>query len=444
MSDYTISELSSGTVGFFGLGRSNAALMGLVPRGREIILRSDEVIPIEAIPRGDQIGGIFQGRDAAKDIREDALIFSPSVRRDRQEFLSALGRGCVFTSDFEIFLRYNEKPLFLVTGSDGKTTTTTLISRILGFPAIGNVGEPMTPHLGDGAEGYVVEASSFMLEYAHPRSRRAAITSLTENHLNWHYTMADYAGAKLRALDGADEAVISTDSPLLLEAALPRKIFAACGVDGQAEAVARRLSAEVYFSLEDGYITKNGRRLIHASELRRGEKYNLKNYLTSLAMTDGFADEACALEVIRQFGGIPHRGERLGNFSGVEFINSSIDTTPSRTEATLRDMPEGIVILLGGRDKGLDFSRLSAVISRRGDRPIAFGEAEEMIAAAMGSRCMRAHGGLSDAVRKAREISRDGDTVLLSPAATSYDEFHSFEERGVEFKRLILQVFCKS
>lgn len=444
MSGHFFEELSFGTVGFFGMGRSNAALMGLVPRGREMILRSDEVIPSEAIPKGARIGRIFQGRDATADIREDVLVFSPSVRRDRQEFLSALGRGCIFTSDFEIFLRYNEKPIFLVTGSDGKTTTTTLISRILDFPAIGNIGEPMTPHLGDGAEGYAVEASSFMLEYARPKSRRAAITSLTENHLNWHYTMADYVGAKLRALEGAEEAVISVDSPLLLEAALPRKIFAACGVNGQAEAVARRLSAEVYFSLEDGYITKNGRRLIAIGDLRRKEKYNLKNYLTALAMTVGFANEDRALEVIRNFGGIPHRGERLGKYFGVELINSSIDTTPSRTMATLRDMPEGVIILLGGRDKGLDFSALSELVDRRGDVPIAFGESEEIIAAAIGGRCERAYGGLANAVRKAREIARDGDTVLLSPAATSYDEFHSFEERGEEFKRLVLQAFCKS
>ena len=164
-------------------------------------------------------------------------------------------------------------------------------------------------------------------------------------------------------------------------------------------------------------------------------------YLNALAMTDGFANEDRALEVIRQFGGIPHRGERLGNFSGVEFINSSIDTTPSRTMATLSGLPEGVIILLGGRDKGLDYSALSALIARRGDRAIAFGEAEEMIAEAMGSRCVRAHGGLALAVRKAREMASVGDTVLLSPGATSYDEFQSFEERGEDFKRLISQGF---
>ena len=436
-----IRELQVGSVGFFGLGRSNAALMRMMGEDTRMILRSDEMVDRENLPDGVKVAEIYQGREACENIRENTLVFSPSVRRDRQELLSALGRGAVFTSDFEIFLRYNKKLLFLVTGSDGKTTTTTLISRILGFPAIGNIGEPMTPHLEDSAVGFAVEASSFMLEYAHPKSRRAAITSLTENHLNWHYTMSDYRRVKLRALEGADEAVISADSPLLFEGDLPKNIFAVCGINGQEEEVARRMTAEICYSLEDGYITKNGQRILPTQDLRRREKYNIKNYLTALAMTVGFAPEDRALEVIRDFGGIPHRGERLGKISGIELINSSIDTTPERTMSTLRDMPEGIIILLGGRDKGLDLSALFALINKRGDRVIAFGEAEDKFAAIFGERCIKAHGGLGRAVARAAEISRVGDTVLLSPGATSYDEFRSFENRGDEFKRLVKQTF---
>ena len=436
-----IRELQVGAVGFFGLGRSNAALMRMIGKDTRLILRSDEVIDQENFPDGVKASEIYLGRKSCDNIQEDTLVFSPSVRRDRQELLSALERGVVFTSDFEIFLRYNKKPLFLVTGSDGKTTTTTLISRILGFPAIGNIGEPMTPHLDDEAEGFAVEVSSFMLEYAHPKSRRAAITSLTENHLNWHYTIADYRRAKLRAIEGADEAVITTDSPLLFEGKLPKSIFAVCGTHGQTEEVARRLSAEVYYSVEDGYITKNGQRILPTQDLRRREKYNIKNYLTALALTVGFAPEERALEIIRDFGGIPHRGERFDKISGIEFINSSIDTTPERTMSTLREMPEGIIILLGGRDKGLDLTRLSAVINKRGDRAIVFGEAEDKFATAFGDRCIKAHGGLGCAIAKAKEIAKTNDTILLSPGATSYDEFRSFENRGDEFKRLVKEVF---
>lgn len=429
------------SVGFFGLGRSNAALIRLMGEECEITLRSDGRILPEDIPKGAKIRRIYEGREAASEIDEDILVFSPSVRRDRQELLSALGRGCVFTSDFEIFLRYNEKPVYLITGSDGKTTTTTLISQILGYPAIGNIGEAMTPHLEDNAEGFAVEASSFMLEYAHPKSRRAAITSLTENHLNWHYTADAYREAKLRAILGAEEAVITADSPMLTEGVLPKKVFAVCGASAETESVARRLSAELCYTTDGKYITKNGRRIIAIGDLCRQEKYNIKNYMTSLAMTAGIADEDRAAEIIRRFGGIPHRGEHLGKIAGISFINSSIDTTPERTIATLEGLPEGLIILLGGRDKGLSRARLFELIKRRGDRVIAFGEAEERIAAELGDGCIRARGGLASATKKAAEISRGGDTVLLSPAATSYDEFRSFEERGDMFKELVLQLF---
>ena len=429
-------------IGFFGIGRSNTALINLLPgSGAEIILRSDGKIDRAVFSGRVKISKAYEGRDAARDIREDFLIFSPSVRRDRQEFLSALGRGCVFSSDFELFLKYNQKPIFLVTGSDGKTTTTTLISRILGFPAIGNIGEPMTPRLDDEAEGFAVEASSFMLEYARPKSRRAALTSLTENHLNWHYTLADYKRAKLMAIYGADEAVISSDSPLISEVDLPKSVFAVCGIERGTERMASSLRAEICCTVDEGYITKNGRRLIHRSELLRGEEYNVKNYLTALSMTAGFADEDDAISAIKGFGGIPHRGERLGKISGIEFINSSIDTTPARTEATLRDMPEGIIILMGGRDKGLDFSTLSALLKKRGDRVIAFGEAEEKILSAMGEISIPTGGGLSEAISRAAEIARQNDTVILSPAATSYDEFQNVEDRGHRFKELVLQLF---
>ena len=440
MAGSILEGMPGGTVGFFGLGRSNLALMRMMSDRSKIILRSDQKIRQDDIPRDVKIAEIFDGDDAAKHIREDFLVFSPSVRRDRSEFSNAARRGCVFTSDFEIFLAGNEKPLFLVTGSDGKTTTTTLISLILGIPAIGNIGEPMTPHLFDGADAFAVEASSFMLEYAAPKSRRGAITSLTENHLNWHHNLADYKRAKLRAIEGAEEAVITADSHLLTVEDLPKKVFAVCGADGGELVLSRRLSAELCYSVKDGYILKNGRRIIATSDLLRNEKYNLKNYLTALAMTDGFVAEDRAIEVIRSFGGVAHRGERLGQINGIEFINSSIDTTPARCAATLEDLPEGIIILLGGRDKGLDFTSLGEIIKRRGDRAIAFGEAEEKIASAI-EGCLKAGGGLREAVTFAAKIARDKDTVLLSPAATSFDEFSGFEERGEAFKSLVFQVF---
>ena len=447
-------ELTRGrVVGFFGIGKSNLALLTMrAGTGVPVILRSDKKFRREILPEGLNLVGIFEGDAAARDIREDLLIFSPSVRRDRAEFLAAKQRGCVFTSDFEIFLRYNEKPIFLVTGSDGKSTTTTLTSAMLGadFPAIGNLGVPMTEALNMDARGYVIEASSFMLEYARPAARRAVLTSLSENHLDWHGSFEDYKAAKIGAIKGACEAVISADSPAIFDAFSGKKmytkkmhdegteIFAVCSQNFSEDELKRSFRAKVYYSISGGYIVRNGERIFRLSEAYRREDFNIKNYMNALALTDEFADEDRRRELIRGFRGLAHRCEIFAEIGGVKFINSSIDTSPERTISTLQSLPRGLIILLGGRDKNLSFAPLAALISARGDLPIIYGEAREKISQAFGGYPHICRKFFHEAVEIAKKNAKPGATVLLSPAAASYDEFSSFEERGDSFKSLIL------
>ena len=447
-------ELTRGRiVGFFGIGKTNLALLAMLAgTGVPVILRSDKKFRREILPEELNLVGIFEGDAAARDIREDLLIFSPSVRRDRAEFLAAKQRGCVFTSDFEIFLRYNEKPIFLVTGSDGKSTTTTLASAMLGadFPAIGNLGVPMTEALNIDARGYVIEASSFMLEYARPAARRAVLTSLSENHLDWHGSFEDYKAAKIGAIKGACEAVISADSPAIFDAFSDKEmyakkmhdegteIFAVCSQNFSEDELKRSFRAKVYYSISGGYIVRNGERIFRLSEAYRREDFNIKNYMNALALTDGFADEERRRELIRGFRGLAHRCEIFAEIGGVKFINSSIDTSPERTISTLQSLPRGLIILLGGRDKNLSFAPLAALISARGDLPIIYGEAREKISQAFGGYPHICRKFFREAVEIAKKNASPGDTVILSPAAASYDEFSSFEERGNSFKNLIL------
>ncbi len=426
-------------VDFFGLGRSNRALMELLAgEGREVTLRDQRKIDPSLIPRGLRISKIYEGDRAYREIDEDLLVLSPSVRRDRQELLDAAARGCALTSDFEIFLGYCERPIYLVTGSDGKTTTATLASRILGenFPAIGNIGEPMTPHLTDNAVGYVIEASSFMLEYAEPTSRRAVITSFSENHLNWHKSLSEYKAAKLRAIAKADEAVISLDSPLpAIEEG--KKLFAVTAASYLGKKRMKEISAEFYYDTEGGYVRENGRRLFAIADLKRREDYNIKNCMSALALTRGHVPEDRAHAVIADFSGLAHRGEIFLEAGGRRFINSSIDTTPARTVATLSGFDRGVILLLGGSDKGLDLSPLARAVASRGDRVIAFGETAERIKAAMPKETVKVCQGLLEATGEALMLTGENDTVLLSPASASYDEFSNFEERGEAFKRWI-------
>ena len=427
-------------VGFLGIGRSNVALMRLLAEeGREVTLRDERKIDLSGIPKGLRVSGIYEGEAARQGIDEDILITSPSVRRER---LGLQGKAVTVTSDFEIFLRYNEKPIYLVTGSDGKTTTTTLASRILGcdFPAIGNIGEPMTPHLTDGSSGYVIEASSFMLEYSEPRSRRAVITSISENHLNWHKSLAEYVAAKLRAIARTEEAVISLDSPLVYQV-IPKKAFAVCALSEGGARLMKEISAEFYYDRGEGYIRENGRRLFAIADLKRREDHNIKNFTSAFALTRGVVSEERAISVIAEFSGLAHRGEIFLRKSGITFINSSIDTTPARTVATLSGIDHGVILLLGGSDKGLDFSPLARVVAERGDRVIAFGETAHKIKAAMPNETVKVCRGLLEAVGAALALAKENDTVLLSPASASYDEFSDFEARGEAFKKWISEVF---
>lgn len=434
-------ELTRGKqVGFFGIGRSNRALMELMAsEGREVTLRDERKIDLSGIPKGLRVSEIYEGEAACQGIDEDILITSPSVRRER---LGVPEKAVTITSDFEIFLRYNEKPTYLVTGSDGKTTTATLASRILGenFPAIGNIGEPMTPHLTDGARGYVIEASSFMLEYTQPISRRAVITSFSENHLNWHKSLSEYRAAKLNAIARTEEAIVSLDSPLFYPFE-GKKLFALTAMSDLGKARMKDISAEFYYDVDGGYVRENGRRLIAIADLKRREDYNIKNYMSAIALTRGEVHEERAISVIADFSGVAHRGEIFLYRAGVTFINSSIDTTPARTIATLSGFDGGVILLLGGSDKGLDFSPLARAVAERGDRVIAFGETANKIKAAMPKETVKVCQGLSEAVGVALALAKENNTVLLSPASASYDEFSNFEERGEAFKRWILEGF---
>lgn len=513
-------------IGFFGIGKTNLALLAeLSGSGREIVLRSDGRIDRQVLPDGLHIVGMYEGGDSCRSIDEDVLIFSPSVRRDRQELLRALGRGTVFTSDTEIFLKYNTAPLFLVSGTDGKTTTAALAASMLSDEgntdydlyqnnvdkalggkavfealdevnaktisperkgkgdfergrenesfyvknvnnylhnrdknedlklrryalAVGNIGRAATPALDLGIDYFVMEASSFSLEYCSPRSVRAALTSLSPDHLSWHCGYDMYKRAKLHAIERTEGAVISLDSADLSEL-LPEAIgamrgrvpFALTSTRYSQDEMARICDAELYYSLEGGYICENGRRLIGLSELLHGEEFVVRCMMNALALTRGYADPSHALSVIRSFGGVEHRGELFLRSGGVKFINSSIDTSPTRSATTLSALKFPIVMLIGGMDKGLDLRVLCEAMREKVRYAIFFGKDGGKIRDRLGFQGEdTVLDTLSEAVGLAVKIARRGDTVLLSPSAASYDEFTDFEERGRAYKNAVLEL----
>ncbi len=436
------------TVGFFGIGKTNLDLLGeLSGSGIEITLRSDGKINRAKLPAELNIRAVYEGQNSTDSIHEDILFFSPSVKRDRTDFLCALGRGTVFTSDIEFFLSRNNSPLFLVTGSDGKSTTTALAERMLKTEnsdaiAIGNIGRTATPLLRSVNTSFVLEASSFTLEYTAPRATRAVITSMTPEHLNWHCGYENYKRAKMRAFVNAKECVVSLDSPDLRELICNKSFFALTSTTLSQKEMIRAYEADFYYCLEGGYITENGRRLLHINELKRQEEYNIRNYLSALALTKSYANESQALAVIREFSGLEHRCELFYSNRGVKFINSSIDTSPERSASTIKGLPGSLILLLGGKDKELELTPLINEISDRIKSALLFGRSGEKFYKSIPENISKkVFPSLYEATVYAMKIAKAGDTVLLSPAAASYDEFQSFEERGDFFKKTVLQEF---
>ena len=421
------------SVGFFGLGKSNASLISTLPLDRcKLTIRSDKDICPDGLPQGARI---YTGEHAMDDIREDILFLSPSVKRERFKGC----HGVMLSSDYELFLSENKKPIFAVTGSDGKSTTTrmaTLLLRAGGLMAseVGNIGEPMVDRLNDECDMYVAELSSFMLDAAVPKAKMAALTSLTPNHLDWHGSYENYKKTKISLLKVAEKFVISDENA---------DITGAYGIVSMTRSFAELksfYSAEVYLTCEGGYIRKNGEKLIAINDVVRSETHNIKNLMLAIAMCDGYVEEDEIRSVASGFQGLPHRCERFLNKGGIDFYDSSIDTSPARTAQTLRSLDRRCVIILGGRGKGLDYGEMKGEIRKYAHSALILGENKNEIYSVIKdvTDCYMADD-LQAAIDMGCAMAGDVGLLLLSPASASYDMFKSFEERGEIFQKLVRQ-----
>ncbi len=385
------------------------------------------------------------GEDYLRDITEDALILSPSVRPDLAPLLAARARGVRLLSDAEIFFTDTRADCFAVSGSDGKSTTTALLSHLLSaslkkeVPAVGNIGRALTPLLSQNHAAYAVELSSFQLFHYAPKTRRAVITNLTENHLNWHKDMAEYAAAKARLYESTEEAALCLDETGS-EALLKKAPFSVYSLTKSEKELAKCKCQFAYY-IKNSAVFENGKKFFPLSLFSLRGEYNLYNLLAALATAAGFLSEEGAHSV-KDFKALPHRCEPIGELSGIRFFDSSIDSSPSRTAKTLATFSDPVVLLLGGLGKGCSIEPLLPEVLRRCRAVIGFGpfgkEALRFLAdAGYTGLLSEPLPYLEDAVAEAFRIAQRGDAVLLSPAATSYDEFDNFSERGKAFCRLV-------
>lgn len=437
-----------------GLGRSNLALADfLLRRGFSVTARDRRpfsALPAEAAALAARGVSFVCGDDYLHDLSEDILFRTPVLRPDLPEIAAAVTRGALLSSESALFSRLTRARLLGVTGSDGKTTTATLAGLLLraGTEARievgGNIGRPLLS-LAEGlapTDVAVMELSSFQLMTPGRAPMRAVITNLTENHLNWHRGMDEYRAAKQNILAPHTTAVLNADdagSTAFLSA--HRGALVLFSVEKTHGALRARYPAAHTVTAEDGAVKIDGETVGAVKDILLPGRHNLENYLAALGLVYPFlSDPAAAFaEVAGHFCGVAHRLELVGEVAGVRYYNSSIDSTPSRTAATLDALGGRPIVLCGGQDKNLSFAPLREALCRHARAVVLFGEAREKIADALGD-CpfpVKKTSSLRQAVRVARGMAVAGDRVLLSPACTSFDEFCDFEERGNCFRTWI-------
>ena len=371
----------------------------------------------------------------------DLVIPSPGVPPAAPILRASGVRGIPIMSEMELAARFTDRPIIAVTGTNGKTTTVTLIGDLLvaaGFePEVaGNIGRPLIEFVDGPARGpLVVEASSFQLEYTSEFSPRVAVLlNITPDHLNWHDDMDSYRRAKMRlfaAQEPDDWAVVPAGLLSDLGALAARTV-----VLGGPEGVL----------IENGWIcqglTGARRRVVEVGRIPLPGAHNIENIMAATAAVLAFevAPEVIA-EVVYGFGGVEHRLEFVAEEGGVRYYNDSKATNPVSSIKALEAFDADIVLLAGGRNKGNDFTELAGAAARRTRFVILFGEAASEIGEALTALQVPyvTVATLQEAVEAGRCRARPGEVVLLSPACASFDMFADYEERGGRFKRLVIE-----
>lgn len=449
-----IASIRNKTVAIVGIGISNTPLIELLASSGVRVTACDrkswEALGSEA-ERLERMGVTLKlGEDYLKDLDQDIIFRTPGLRQDVPELLAAAERGSEITSEMEAFFQVAPCTLVAVTGSDGKTTTTTLIAEFLKAAGKtvhvgGNIGRPL---LCDAEkmrpEDYaVLELSSFQLMTMTRSPHIAVITNLAPNHLDVHKDMAEYVSAKENIFthqSPEDIAVFNADNAITAEQS------------GRAVGGVRLFSRksepeEGVFLRGDAVISrKDGaeREIMRVSDILLPGVHNVENYMAAIAAVDGLVPDEAVRQVARTFAGVEHRIELVRTLRGARYYNDSIGTSPSRTIAGLRSFTEKVILIAGGYDKHIPFDTLGPEIVDHVKLLILCGATAEKIRECVESASnyrgqpeMLSASDFQAAVETAAQRAGEGDVVLLSPACAAFDQFKNFMERGRVFKQIV-------
>ena len=388
------------------------------------------------------------------------LHLSGGVPGDLPIVEAARKRGLRITNDSQLFLEISPARVVGITGSAGKTTTTSLVGEMARAAAArgeihaawvgGNIGNPLLNEAAEMQSGdvAVMELSSFQLEVMTHSPHVAAVLNLSPNHLDRHGTMDAYRDAKSRILEFQhvnDAAVLGWDSPETR--ALAGRVRGGLTYFSTTRGLLPEWGAAAF--LEGDWICLSSRgettRVLPAASVQLRGRHNLANTVAAcaIALAAGFSPQSMA-QAIPGFRGVPHRLEHVASIEGVDWYNDSIATAPERAIAAMRSFDQPIVLLAGGRDKHLPWEEWAQVVRSQVEHLVLFGEAAPLIRQALGEtapdarpRTVSAFAELGQAVGYAARVAKPGDVVLLAPGGTSFDQYRDFEERGEHYRLLV-------
>lgn len=374
------------------------------------------------------------------------LVLSPGISQDHPEIMGSLSPNAEIMGDIEILARNITVPVVAITGSNGKSTVTTLVGEMAKAAGIrvgvgGNLGTPVLELLKENPELYILELSSFQLETTHSLKPKAVtILNISPDHLDRYVSVMDYQAAKHRIFNNAETIIVNREDPQIPKTRSndDSKIIS-FGIDIPLEnqyGLIKNKDSEIW-------LARGQELLLPVSALKLKGRHNISNALAALALGESIGlPIASMLSVLRSFPGLPHRAEWVSNYFGVPWINDSKGTNVGATLATLQGLARDIsgkwVLIAGGVGKNADFSPLVPLIQQHCRAVVLIGEAAKELYTLLHPvvHCVRA-GDMFDAVKKAAACVKPGDGVLLSPVCASYDMFKNFEERGDAFKAAV-------
>ena len=373
------------------------------------------------------------------------VCISPGVSVAEPAVQAAIAAGAEIVGDIELFARAAKAPVLAITGSNGKSTVTSLVGKMCEAAKLdtrvgGNIGVAALSLLAPKEpDVYVLELSSFQLETTSSLNARAScVLNITPDHMDRYPSLAAYAAAKARIYAGDGAMVLNADDPIVMRMRRP-------GRDTVCFGLSPLQRCDDYILREhagESWLMCGAEPILPAREVPLPGRHNLANVLAALALTDAMrVPRAAQIAAIRAFRGLPHRTELVAERDGVRWINDSKGTNVGATVAALSGMTAPVVLIAGGDGKGADFGDLKPACARHARAVVLIGRDAPLIETALAGAVPSVHASdMRDAVIKARALARSGDLVLLSPACASFDMFRNYEHRGDVFRAAVEEV----